>query len=187
MTWNDYLEQTKNRKTRPLLIEALKNAKGEGFALDLGSGALNDVPAILEAGYNHIDAVDSNERIREIAKNVPKLTFFPVSFDEFEFQKNTYNLVNAQYALPFAGTSFNIVWQNLVESLKSGGIFTGQFFGVQDGWNDGNHPEIIFHDQIYSLFTLFNIIKYEEEIADKPTAAGDMKHWHVFHVIAKKK
>ena len=36
------------------------------------------------------------------------------------------------------------------------------------------------------LLVDFAMIDLEEEEIDKPTMAGTMKHWHVFHVIVRK-
>lgn len=48
--WEDYFERTKNKPPRPLLLEAVTYVKEKGFALDLGSGALNDSLYLREHG-----------------------------------------------------------------------------------------------------------------------------------------
>lgn len=187
MNWNNYLEQTQGKNPRPLVVRALSYVQNRGVALDLGCGALNDAPTLIEAGFSTIDAVDSNPSIKDIADKFPKITFYPTTFDAFEFPVQRYDLVNAQYALPFAGIHFSSVWEQLTNSLKSGGIFTGQLFGSNDGWNDGSHPEIVFHSEPNALFSDFEILSMEEETVDKILASGTKKHWHLFHIIARKR
>ena len=187
MNWNNYLQQTQGKSPRPLLVRALSYVQNRGEALDLGCGALNDASTIIEAGFSNIDAVDGNTSIKIIADKIPKITFYPKTFDAFEFPVQKYDLVNAQYALPFAGIHFSYIWEGLTNSLKSNGIFTGQLFGTTDGWNDGTHPEIVFHNEPVALFSDFEIISIEEEITDKLLASGIKKHWHLFNIIARKK
>ena len=41
--------------------------------------------------------------------------------------------------------------------------------------------------QVIELFKNFEIIEFKEIEKDGITGLGQMKHWHVFNVIAKKK
>ena len=42
-------------------------------------------------------------------------------------------------------------------------------------------------EQVLKLFDEFDIIKFNEVEKDDLTGLGNMKHWHIFNVIAKKK
>jgi hypothetical protein len=38
-----------------------------------------------------------------------------------------------------------------------------------------------------TAFTDFTLVKFDEEEADDETADGAPKHWHVFHIIARRR
>ena len=42
-------------------------------------------------------------------------------------------------------------------------------------------------EQVQNLFDEFDIIKFNEVEKEGLTGLGNMKHWHIFNVIAKKK
>src|SRR3989344_844668 len=139
--WDAYNNKTKDLLPHTLVVEALSYIQGTNRALDLGCGAMRDIPAIAGAGFKRIDAVDSNSSIQVIAQEYAKqgipLTFYPVFYTEFDFGKDTYDFISAQYALPFSPPeAFDEMFGRLVESLKIGGVFTGQFFGKEDSWAD---------------------------------------------------
>lgn len=70
--------------------------------------------------------------------------------------------------------------------MKVEGIFTGQLFGDKDEWNGSENMTFHTKAEAINLFANFEVLDFEEEEADKPTAAGIMKHWHVFHFILRK-
>jgi hypothetical protein len=94
-------------------------------------------------------------------------------------------LVNASYALPFcAPDRFAALWQRIVGSLPAGGRFSGHLFGDHDEWTDVlrfSRPEL------ERLFERFVLERLEEEDEVGRTATGETKHWHVFHVVARKR
>ena len=40
-------------------------------------------------------------------------------------------------------------------------------------------------NQVCELFKNFDILNFKEVEVDKRTGLGELKHWHIFHVIAK--
>lgn len=182
--WNKYNEITKNKSPRKLLIQVVGAG---GYALDLGAGALNDTRYLLEKGYD-VDAVDSNPSILKLGRDLnTNAHIFVSAFDTFHFPIEKYDLVNAQYALPFnSPKTFDAMFARLVKSLKPGGIFVGQFFGTEDSWSD--NAEMTFHtkEQVKSLLKIFNISHFDEIKKEGKTALGREKFWHVFDVIATK-
>jgi SAM-dependent methyltransferase len=188
--WKEYFEKTKNSKARPLLIKAVKFLKEKDNALDLGSGAFNDVNFLLSIGFNHLVAVDKVSVAEDIYKNLlsTKVSYLISRFEDCEFHKNNYDLVNAQFSLPFIGKeSFDRVYEEIVNSLKPGGVFTGQFFGDRDEWNTVD-TKMTFHakNQAEKLLQDLKVIEFTEEEKDGITAMGKPKHWHIFHFIAVK-
>lgn len=187
--WYEFVELTKNKPPRKLLVKALPFVKERNTALDLGAGALNDSIYLLSEKFAHVIAVDKEPVATEIAKELPseRFTYKISSLEDFSFSPEVVDLINAQYALPFVQPeSFDEVWENIGNSLKVGGIFTGQLFGDRDEWNGRKNMTFHTKDQALKLLSNFETVDFEEEEADKPTAAGIMKHWHVFHFIARK-
>lgn len=194
MSWDEYLNKTKKSNPRPLLVEALKYVKKPGKALDLGCGAMNDTIKIFNADFKHVDAIDTNPSISSIADTIVSdgfdLKFYLTSYKDFNFKSNEYDLINAQYSLPFMKPiDFPDVWNGVTKSLLSGGIFTGQFFGTEDAWS--TTIDMTFHTKsnVTSLFPEKNweIILLNEFKGIKKTVRGEDKFWHIFDVIVEKK
>ena len=187
--WKDYFQNTKNKPPRPLLVKALSYVKNKNKCLDLGSGALNDSVYLISEGFKHVTALDKEPVAKEIADKLPndKLTYTISSFEDFEFPENEFDLINAQYSLPFISPAkFNEVFGKIYKSLKTEGILAGQFFGNKDEWsNDGN---MNFHtkEEVEHIISNFEVLELNEEEKDGPTAVGDIKHWHVFCFILRK-
>jgi len=189
--WETYVENTKNAKPRPLLVKAVELAKEKNEALDLGSGALNDVRYLVEIGFKHITAVDAEPVAKDIISNFPPETvdYIISTFENFDFKESHYDLINAQFALPFnPPATFNEVWDKITSSLKSGGVITGQFFGIRDEWNvEGKKMNFHTIEETKEYLSSLELVQFREDEADRETAAGNMKHWHVFHFISIKK
>lgn len=125
---------------------------------------------------------------RQLKIYTEKFKLANVAFQDFTFEPNIYDLINAQYALPFYGKdNFEDFIASIITALKSHGIFVGQFFGVNDGWNKP-HAKLAFQtkEEIGKMLSGLELIEFIEEEKEGTTAAGTMKHWHVFHFIAKK-
>jgi hypothetical protein len=115
-----------------------------------------------------------------------KLTLVLSTVETFSFEN--YDLINAQWALPFIRNDlFEETLSKIKRALRSDGIFTGQFFGVHDTWN-GPSATINFctREQAERFLQDLRIIVFREEDADGVTALDEPKHWHVFHFIARK-
>lgn len=188
--WGKYYEQTKENPPRSSLVRAVGLVQNKGNALDLGSGALNDTRYLVSVGFEHVTAVDKNPVSEQEVEKLPrdKVSYDGSSFEDFNFQENSYDLINAQYSLPFTSKeSFDEVFDSVIKSLKPGGVFVGQFFGDRDAWNiEGKSMTFQTREEVETLLSDFKIIELKEEEVDGKTASGDAKHWHVFHFIAVK-
>ncbi len=188
--WKSYFKKHKKRKTRELLVQAVSFSKNKENALDLGAGTLIESKYLIKKGFKNVLAIDSAPETKLFARNFKnkKFSYKNIPFLEYDFPKNTFDLVNAQYALPFYGKKeFNSFIKNITKSLKSKGIFVGQFFGNKDSWKI-DRKEIVFHTrkQAMSLLSDFKILEFIEEEKEGNTASGKPKHWHVFNFIVEK-
>jgi tellurite methyltransferase len=188
--WAKYVENTKESNPRPLLVEALNYVKEKEEALDLGAGAMNDVRYLVKEGFTHVTAVDQEPVAEDIVRNLPSeiVNYVISDFEKLDLAENKYDLINAQYSLPFnSKETFPEVWNKVIDSLKTGGVITGQFFGDHDGWIDRENMNFHTLEEAKKFLSGLEVIKLEEEETDRLTAAGNMKHWHLFHFIAAKK
>lgn len=189
--WQEHYNDRKNRPPAPFLIKALGFVENRGTAVDLGSGDLVDSQFLLSQGFHKIIAIDKESPPKNLLEQLQtsNFEFVQSSFDEFTFPENEYDLINAHYSLPFnSSETFQQVWNGIEGSLVSGGVFAGQFFGHKDAWNNSNR-ELTFHTEkeVRNLLARMEILEFEEEEVDRKIASGHMKHWHLFHVIAKTK
>jgi tellurite methyltransferase len=188
--WRQYYENTKGSPPRELLVKAVPYVLRKKEALDLGAGAFNDVRYLLEQGFEHVTALDKVDVAGDIMSSLPKdrVDYVISTFEAYEFPKEKYDLVSGQYSFPFIPKHlFDRVFTSILASVKPGGVITGQFFGVLDDWNVPK-TEMTFHtrDAAEDLLKGLSVIEFNEEETDKPTARGEMKHWHVFNFIAVK-
>jgi tellurite methyltransferase len=188
--WQEYYRNTKEKPPSGLLVRALEFIRKRDAALDLGSGALSDSRFLLKEHFLSVVAVDKEQPPSELLQSMQddRFRFIQAGFEEYVFPKDTFDLVNAQYSLPFASPeSFNGVWNGLTESLVVDGIFTGQFFGIEDEWNLPGKG-MTFHDgeQVHELLSRFETMDLRERKWQGKLADGRPKVWHVFDVIAKK-
>lgn len=191
----EYYEATRTHGASEALRVALDYVPGREAALDLGSGAGRDTVFLLGAGFDKVVAVDSHPEGAKLIAHVPEdlqahLEFVPSRFDEFEFGDARYDLINAQFSLPFNATeTFHRMFSSLKASLKPGGIFVGNFFGDRDEWNTpADNRFYLTKDQVVALFSDMEMVAFEE--VDDPrgvTATGSKKRWHWFEVTAQRR
>jgi tellurite methyltransferase len=185
--WIKYQNETANHLTRVLLLQAVYHVTERQSALELGAGALVECDYLLRAGFRNVVAVDITPQFKTI--NVPPGATFDYherQFAEYPFPTAAFNLISAQYAMPFCfGGSFDAVWQRIHQALKTDGIFTGQLFGEADGWRDD--PNIVFHTkaEVAKLFDAYEVLKIDECKYTEDSKRG--KFWHYFDLIAKKR
>lgn len=188
--WAKYIEQTKEYPPSPLLVRALENVKEKQSALDLGAGQLKDTRYLLAQDFLHIDVVDGEPKVKSLVEGLKdeRVKATITTFDAFSYKDDAYDLVNAQYSLPFASPDvFEKVMNGVKRSLKRNGIFVGQFFGVRDEWNTPG-KEMTFHteEEARAAFSDMELISFEEVERDSRTASGEPKHWHLYNIVAKK-
>ena len=190
--WGRFYGFTKDSPPWPLMIRAAALAPRKGRALDLGAGAGRDTRYLLEQGFQ-VTAVDAEPRAVALLAALPssagRLRVVQSSFEDFDFAGTApYDLISAQFALPFIPRDhFSGVFARLKAALSSGGIFAGHFFGVHD---ESNTPErdmtFLTRAEAEALLGDLDIIELTEEDADGHKADGSPKHWHVFHILARR-
>ncbi len=186
--WKTYYEQTKDAPPSSLLVKALAYVAHAGKAIDIGGGALKDTRYLLAQGFD-VTVIDKEEALVEMAKLVSndKLHATVSSFIGYPFPEGNFDLASAMFALPFnPPDTFDELFARIKNSLALDGIFCGQFFGVHDEWSLSSKMTFHTKEQVEKLVSDLEVISLEEREYDGKIASGSPKHWHVFHVIAKK-
>ncbi|MFZ2154397.1 MAG: class I SAM-dependent methyltransferase [Candidatus Moraniibacteriota bacterium] len=186
--------ERKDRPARELLVQAVSFCQGKEYALDLGAGDLAESKFLLENGFIHVTAVDKSLQSKKAMEdlNISGLDFKNESFKNFEFAKNKYNLINAQFSLPFYdGENFSDFMKKIIDSLKPDGIFAGHLFGAKDDryWGKDNNPKVNYHtkEEVEDMFRYLEKLEFREVEEEGKLRSGEAKHWHVFSFIVKKK
>lgn len=192
INWEKYYIKTENRPPRKLLVESVQFVGRKEKALDLGAGALMDSKYLLEQGFEQVMAIDSDPAFVSYAEKIkdPRFRYECKSICNYELKGETYDLVNAQWSLPYiAPVDFEETMKRIMTSIKSGGVFTGIFYGDRDEQilPQGVKITRVTKEGLLSLFSRFEIIKFIETEEDKESAMGKLKHFHEFGIIARKR
>ena len=193
--FSEFYRLTKDSPPWPLLTRAAALAPdrpGGRRALVLGAGAGRDTRELLAQGF-WVTAVDAQPQSVALLAALPndlreRLRIAQSSFEDFAFDGAPYDLISAQYALPFTHPrQFASVFARLKAALAAGGLFAGQFFGDHDEWS-ASRPGMTFHTRAAAQDLLRDLetLEFNEEDEDSHTADGTPKHWHVFHILARK-
>jgi SAM-dependent methyltransferase len=187
--WDDYYAATRDYPPRPMLARAAGMLPGPGKALDLGCGAGNDTRYLLEHGFR-VTAVDANQASVSalLALGEERLKAVLSTFAEFTFDSDGYDLISAQYALPFSPPDgFAGMFARLVSALRPGAIFTGQLFGVRDAWNEPG-TDLSFHTRAEAeqLLHGLHLIEFHETEEAVLLASGDPHNAHYLEFIARR-
>lgn len=187
--WPNFLNATRDSVQHPIVEKAVALFGRRGEALDLGCGAGRDTRYLLSQGWR-VTAVDREDGAMDILARFPQENLRAVqsSIEGFEYEPEGYDLVSAQFALPFVPRGrFKDAFTRVKASIKPDGIFTGQFFGVHDEWNTPDTDmTFLTRQEVDELLSDFIVLELTEEDRMGSTATGGEKHWHVFHILARK-
>jgi len=194
--WIKYYEATAGRPPRDTLLRALDAFEREGmadcqkFALDLGAGDGRDTVEILQRGWRVL-AIDSEPKAFERLRARPDLVRGEALETQIERIEDadlpSADLINASFALPFcAPDRFSTVWSRIVGALKPGGRFAGQLLGVRDDWAKEPNVTCFERDDARALLEELVVEHFEEEETQGSSSVGKAKHWHIFHIVARK-
>lgn len=194
--WTRYYEAS-GPEPRTTLLDALRRFEEEEpkerFAVDLGCGTGRDTLELLRRGWRVL-AVDAT--IEAIERLLVGRNLSEAERDRLETRVSRFetaewpsaDLVNSSFALPFCPPAdFPAVWARIEASLHGGGRFSGHLFGDRDGWS--SEEDLTFHTrpQAETLFSQFELELFDEVEEDGKTAVGKAKHWHLFHVVARRR
>ncbi len=185
--WSRYFERA-SLDPRPTLVEAAERFAEPGLAVDLGAGTGRDTAELLRRGWQVVAIDGQQEAVDRILAHVGDSARLETKVGRFEETSWPHcDLFNASFALPFCAPAlFPALWQRIVDSVVPGGRFAGQLFGVRDDWARTG-VVVQTREEAEALLEPFDIELLDEFDGDGPTIIGKTKHWHVFHVVARKR
>jgi tellurite methyltransferase len=192
--WAAYYAQLRDRPPRKTVLAALDAfgpPSGDDTVVDLGCGDGRDVVEMVRRGWKVV-AVDAEaEALRRLAaRGMPdaeRITPIAARLEDVPLPLGL-TWVNSSFAMPLCEPEkFHQLWARIGESLPNGGRFTGQWYGPRDSW--AGRPGMTFLERTAALALLedFELEMFEEEEADRVTPRGNPKHWHIFHIVARKR
>jgi len=194
--WEDFYRAVEGRELRPLFVDAIPylptvtTAERSLVAVDLGCGDGTETLDLLRRGWTVLAVDGSSAGIARMRQSVPsadlaRLTTLVARFTEMSLPPA--DLVYAGLSLPFCHPrDFDAVWEKVASAVGANGFFVGHFFGPHDTWAD--KPDMTFHsrEEVETLLAGFEIEQLREQDEDGASVGGP-KHWHVFHVIARRR
>ena len=192
--WAAYYQQLRDRPPRRTLLAALdrfEDPPADALAVDLGCGDGRDVVEILRRGWSVV-AIDAEpEALRQLsARNLPgteRLTQILARLEEVPLPIGL-QLVNSSFAMPLCEPErFRDLWSRIREALPAGGRFSGQWYGVRDSWRGRTGMTFLERAEAEAMLDGLDVEMFEEEEADGVTPRGKAKHWHIFHVVTRKR
>lgn len=195
--WEAYFKRKMFDPPVGFLLEGLNRIppvrKGE-VAIDLGSGVGHETMVLLKRGYRVI-AIDNEPNSFKYMMKQPDIQHFKnqlstmvTSFEKLQFSELPHaDLMVSCFSLPFVSQKdFSRVWKDVVDVIKPGGYFIGNFFDPEfTFFNQRFRPHMTFHtkEQVLSLFKDFFILEFREVDADS-LKKGTKEHYYI--VVAKK-
>lgn len=185
----NFFENSSKLEPHKALVNFIKNNPTIKTATDLGCGAGRDTRFLVKNNINvtAIDRVDVTKflykDLNEEEKN--RLRFLQAKFCEAQLPK--VDLVISYEALSFCNREeLESLLEKINNSLNENGYFLCNFFGKKDDWAGKGNTQCYTREEVEELLKEFKILKINEIERDAPSAMHQIKHWHVFWVIAKK-
>ncbi len=193
--WSAYYARTGSRPPRETLVFALDRFDSEPgdaprLAVDLGAGSGRDAIEMLRRGWR-VFAVDAETDAIDALTHRPDLpagadvSGMVARFEDADWPECA--LVNSSFALPLcAPADFARVWRRIRSTLLPGGRFAGQLYGDRDSWVGRDGMTFHTRTEVESLLAGFEVERLDEEEDDSVTPRGEAKHWHIFHIVARR-
>jgi tellurite methyltransferase len=191
--WAAYYDKLRDRPPRRTLLAALDRfgtTPSGALALDLGCGDGREAIEMLRRGWGVV-AVDAEpEALRQLqARPLPPdadVTPVIARLEEVPIPLGTL-LVNSSFAMPLCEPqAFQELWARIRKALPSGGRFSGQWYGPRDSWVGRPGMTFVSHAEALTMLEGLDVEMFEEEESDGVTPRGTAKHWHIFHIVARK-
>lgn len=178
------------RTAPPLLPQPAHPPQPARLAIDLACGEGRDTLELLRRGWRVVAIEPEADGLKQLLDQVDETQALRLSAQIADFASARLipcDLLNTSFALPFCPPhEFEALWRKITNAIQPGGRFAGQFFGDRDSWVTCGRTLGHSRSQIDRLFEGFNLERLEED--EKDDLGGETpKHWHVFHIVARRR
>lgn len=193
MSFEKYYEQHKHgRGIREQVPESLQFCVNFEKALELGAGNLKE-SEFLAKKFEQVTAVDKepvvvdfNEELKQ--SGTDNIECVVSSFDQLDFEKESFDYILAFQALPFYGKiGFEDFFKKVTSWLKPEGILCFTLWGDRHGWNTNKSSKPFFTDQLaFELIKNSNleILSFNETEKIGSLVSPDV-NFHTLHFVVK--
>lgn len=195
-SWRSYYERTGSRPPRETLLFALDRFDAEGgpgdrrFAIDLGCGNGRDTIELVRRGWRVLavdaeqSAIDGLRARSDLPADADPDTLV-ARFETMDLPPA--DLVNSSFALPLVPpAAFPDLWDRILAALRSGGRVSCQLYGDRDSWVGRPGMTFFTRSGVDALLQPLDVEHFREEEDDSETPRGERKHWHIFHIVARR-
>jgi tellurite methyltransferase len=190
--WTKYYDEYEDREPRAMLLDVLESFDpGEHLAVDLGCGQGVDTLAMLERGWSVVAIDAEEEAIRRVRRRVgpalaERLRTTVSRMEDVEIPPA--DLVWASFSLFFCHPDrFPDLWARIGAAVREGGRFAGQVLGDRDTWASLPDRTAFTAREARALFDDTYVVERFEEEEEDEEDDEESKHWHVFHVIVRRR
>jgi len=192
--WEGYYKAIEGRPPRPVFLDGLalfeKSTALQPFAIDVGCGDGTETFHLLQNGWRVLAIDQQPAAVARVQSLVPPQLQRHLETRVAPFENLTLppaDFVYAGFSLPFCHPAkFDSLWAEMTAAIRPGGRFAGQLFGIHDTWADDKGMTFHTREQVDALLTAFDV-EFFNEVDEDGSAVSGPKHWHVFHVLARKK
>ncbi len=198
--WPAYFDRMRGKPPRDTLLGALDafpetDPSNTPLALDLGCGDGRDTSELLARGWRVWAQDASDDGLRRLrarpecaaAERDGRLTIAHAAFEDLQLPAGA-TLVNASFSLPFCPPAhFPALWAKIDAAIPPGGRFCGQLFGDRDAWAILEDRTHLARSQALARFDQYVLERFIEEDRPSSQQSEAHKHWHLFHIIARKR
>lgn len=190
--WTQYYRASADKAPANHLLEGLRRieSKPPWIAVDCGCGTGTDAMLLLERGFL-VHAFDIDRPALALTRarvgDDPRLRLECESFERFEFPES--DLVNASDSLFFCSSSaIENVIESITKRLKPGGVFCGNFLGVDDSWRVAplGPATFVSSADVRRMFARYDLISHNERRRTGNQASGGTKFWHTHTIVARR-
>ena len=190
-----YWDRAGRGPLRPTILHALGSFRRAGRSgplrvVDLGCGVGRDTLPLLALGHA-VHAIDrETEAIARLHDACPagdraRLITTVARFEVAEWTEM--DLAISSFALPFCPpTAFPALWNRIFRRLAAGGRLACQLLGPNDSFAAHDDVTTLSRTVLGELLDCYHVEQCEEEEVDTVTPHGRSKHWHIYHVVARK-
>jgi cyclopropane fatty-acyl-phospholipid synthase-like methyltransferase len=161
--------------------------KPPGVAVELGCGIGHGLLFLLEKGYEVYGVDMSAHALGVLRERLPVgAKAHLVEADMSEWEVPPADVVAAGFSLFFLSQEkLEAFVPRMLQAIKPGGLFAGQFLGENDEWASRGHG-LVDSNMLREIFRDFELIHFDEVQREGETTLKQAKFWHVFHVVARK-